>query len=269
MGTILITGASAGIGEALARKFHSQHHQVVCLARRKERIETLAQELNRLRPNSALAIQCDVNDSENLNSAINQSLSHFKSIDGFIANAGFGIAGNAEILQLTDYRRQFETNVFSVVQSFLLVKNALIESKGFFTVIGSVNSYLSLPTASAYAMSKFAVRAFCDAIYWELKPRNVSVTFACPGFIDTEIRKVNNLGEFKKESKDPIPNWLMLSSEKAAAQIYKASMKRKKEVIITFHGKILVLISRFMPWILNPLMKRLIKNRNHWNESGL
>jgi short-subunit dehydrogenase len=136
----------------------------------------------------------------------------FGRIDGFIANAGFGVAGRVDALTLDDYRRQFDTNVFPVIHGFQLVRDELVKNRGFYCAVGSVNSYLSLPTASAYAMSKFSVRALMEALYWEMKPFGVSVTLACPGFVKTEIRKVNNRGEYRERAEEPVPEWLMMNA---------------------------------------------------------
>ena len=263
---VMITGASAGIGAALARQFQSSGFQVVLLARRMERLEVLAKNLNSVRAGSALALECDVTHAEQLKTAVGSALAAFGRIDGFVANAGFGVAGKVESLSVGDYRRQFETNVFSVIESFKQVQGELEKSRGFFTVVGSVNSYLSLPTASAYAMSKFAVRAFTEALYWEMKGNGVSITLACPGFIETEIRKVNNEGVFHERARDPVPEWIMMSADQAAGLIARASIKRKKEVRVTLHGKVLIFIARHMPWVLSPFLNRVSRGREKWNE---
>ena len=263
--TVVISGASAGIGAALAHEFHGRGFRVVLLARREDRLRYLAAQLNSIRQESALPIACDVTNAEQMDRALTQVVQHFGRIDGFIANAGVGIAGKVSSLTTADYRRQFDTNVFPVVDGFLRVRSELVKRKGFYTVIGSVNSYLSLPTASAYAMSKFAVKALTDALYWEMKPEGVSVTLACPGFIETEIRKVNNAGEFREKAKDPVPVWLMMSASKAARVIARASLGRRREVWVTVHAKILILLARHVPWLLNPVMMSAAKARENWN----
>ena len=185
---VAITGASAGIGEALVRDFHARGYRVALLARRLGRLQDLSTELNSVVPNSAYSFQCDVTVSESVHNAFQKVVEHFGRIDGVIANAGFGVAGNVSDLNIEDYERQFATNVFGVLECFYASKEALIQSQGFFGVVGSVNSYVSLPTTSAYAMSKFAVRALTEALYFEMKPLGVSITLICPGFVKTEIR---------------------------------------------------------------------------------
>jgi short-subunit dehydrogenase len=99
-------------------------------------------------------------------------------------------------------------------------------------------------------MSKFAVRALCDALYHELKPFGVSVTHIAPGFVVSEIRKVNNRGELKTGARDPIPLWLQMKSAIAAQKIAKAIYRRKKERIVTGHGWWIVRLYRFLPGVV-------------------
>lgn len=262
---VLITGASAGIGAELARIYHVQGFRVGLLARRKDRLEVLETELNARRPGSALSLIADLSDPSRLSDAVSRMRQTFGRIDGFIANAGFGVAGRVDALSVDDYRRQFDTNVFPVIHGFHLVREDLVRNGGFFCAVGSVNSYLSLPTASAYAMSKFSVRALLEALYWEMKPLGVSVTLACPGFVKTEIRKVNNRGEYREHAKEPVPDWLMMDASVAARQVVRGIARKRPEVIITWHGKILVWIQRHFPWALIPLHRGTAGARERWN----
>jgi short-subunit dehydrogenase len=262
---VLITGASAGIGAELARLYHARGFRVGLLARRVDRLQVMESELNRLRPGSALSLVADLSHPEQLSASVQKMLETFGRIDGWISNAGFGVAGRVDALTVDDYRRQFDTNVFPVIHGFQLVRDELVKNRGFYCVVGSVNSYLSLPTASAYAMSKFSVRAFTEALYWEMKPLGVSVTLVCPGFVKTEIRKVNNRGEYRERAEEPVPEWLMMGASVAAKQIIRAIERKKPEAVITFHGKILVWIQRHAPWVLIPLHRGSADARKKWN----
>jgi short-subunit dehydrogenase len=262
---VLITGASAGIGAELAQLYHVRGYRVGLLARRKDRLEALESELNARRPGSVLSLVADLSEPAQLTSAVQHMIATFGRIDGFIANAGFGVAGRVDALTLEDYRRQFDTNVFPVIHGFQLVREELVKNGGFYCAVGSVNSYLSLPTASAYAMSKFSVRALMEALYWEMKPLGVSVTLVCPGFVKTEIRKVNNRGEYRAQAQEPVPEWLMMEAPVAARQIVRAIERKKQEAIITGHGKILVWIQRHFPWMLIPVHRGSAGARKKWN----
>lgn len=257
---VLIVGASSGIGEALAIELAAQGASLVLAARRVENLKrvALACERNQVR---ALIMPCDVSRDGEVRKSVEAALQTFGRLDIVFANAGFGVSSHFEKLKLEDYRRQFETNVFGVLRTAYDSLKALKSSQGQFVITGSVAGYVALPGASPYAMSKFAVRAFAEALRAELKPEGVDVTLISPGFVDSEIRKVDNQGALHEHAKDPIPSWIRVSSEKAAREILAAVAVRKKEQIVTGHGKIIVKIQRFCPWFVDWVIGRGLKGR--------
>ena len=252
---ILITGASAGIGAAMSRVFAQQGAKVAVTARRLERLEALSNELNEQGYDS-LAVVCDVTQPDSVLSCVQQVIDHWGHLDVIIANAGFGVAGALTRLTAEDYQRQFDTNVFGVIHTLKAAVPHLKQTQGRAVIVGSVNSYVSLAHNSAYAMSKFAVRALAQSLWSEWAKMGVSLTLANPGFVESEIRKVNNQGVFKENKKDFVPAWLMMPAMKAAQQISKACLKRKREVIITGHGKFIVFLARFFPSLTFQILKR-------------
>ncbi len=255
--TAVIVGASAGIGWELAKRYHQEGYRVALLARRLDRLEQLATEMNSAKPNSACAIRADVTDRVSLDAACAEILKKMGRIDTVVANAGFGVSGRVDQLTTADYRRQFDTNVFGVLDCFYAFITALQVQGGRFGIVGSVNSYVALPTASAYCMSKFSVRALAEALHWEMKPKNVSVTLICPGFVRSEIRQVDNQGTYKSAAKEPVPAWLMMETDVAARKTFRAIESRRRELVFTGHGKIAVWIERHCPWIFAPVLKKL------------
>ncbi len=243
---VFITGASSGIGAALAEEYARQNCDLILAARRLDKLLKISENCQKLGAQT-LIIKCDVTQISDLEKALKESLSRFGKIDTLIANAGFGVAGPVTKLNPEDYRRQFETNIFGVIHSIKIFLPEILKNKGRIGIVGSVNSYIALPEGSPYAMSKFAVRAFAESLYYELKPKGVSVTLIAPGFVQSEIRLVNNKGEFREHARDPIPPWLQMPADKAARDIYKALQKRKQLAIITFHGKVLVFIKQHFP----------------------
>src|SRR5204862_1456111 len=124
----------------------------------------------------ALALTADVTVDGDLDKAVAQARAALGRLDVVVANAGFGVVGPVERLTLDDYRRQFETNVFGVLRTLYATRGDLERSRGRFVVIGSMSGHLAMPNNSAYAMSKFAVRAFAESLGFELRARGVSVT---------------------------------------------------------------------------------------------
>lgn len=246
---VFLTGASSGIGEALAREYARRGANLVLLARRADLLDRLAREI--ATPDArVLALSCDVTRDGDLEKAAQVACREFGRIDVAIANAGFGVNGPVEDLSLEDYRRQFETNVYGVVRTFKATFDELKKTKGRFVVVGSVNGHVATPTTSAYAMSKFAVRAFADSLRAEVRRHGVSVTLISPGFIQSEIRKVDNLGRVHGNAQDPIPAWLQMPADKAARKIVRAVACRRRERILTFHGWLGVWLQNHVPWLV-------------------
>lgn len=256
--SVFITGASSGIGEALAREFAREGAKVALAARRLDRLENLAGEL-RERGAEVLAIACNVTREGDLERSFGIVREAFGGVDVVVANAGFGVAGSFEKLSLEDFRRQFETNVFGLLRTVQAGLEDLKKSRGRLVLVGSVSGHLSAPKATPYSMSKFAVRALAEALFAELAPKGVSVTLISPGFVATDIRHVDNRGQYRKQSKDPIPAWLQMPAEKAARKIVLAAYRRKREAIVTLHGKLFVAVNRIFPGLVPRLFRRFAK----------
>lgn len=258
---VLITGASSGIGEATAWAFAKAGAKVVLAARRIERLERLAQEMQS-QGLKAFAVLCDVTQPESLQAALLLIHKQFGILDIVIANAGFGVVGKVESLTVMDFKRQFDTNVFGVLNTFYATLNDLKATRGSFVIIGSVAGYISIPKTAPYSMSKFAVRALADSLYGECALEGVAVTLITPGYVKSEIRQINNLGIYQGNLIDPIPGWLRIKSSKAGQAILKATLNREREHIITFHGRVALFLNWLLPGVIPRFMKLRYKLKN-------
>jgi short-subunit dehydrogenase len=248
---VLVTGASSGIGAALAREVVARGGAAVLLGRRASRLQELSRELGE----RTLAHTGDVTNDGAVEGAIAAGAERFGGVDVLIANAGFGVEGEVSALSLDDYRRQFETNVFGVIRSVQEALPELERRKGAIGIVGSVNGYVSIPGWSAYCMSKHAVRSFAEALRLELSPRGVSVTHLAPGFVESEFRRVDNHAELRSDGQDFVPSWLVMGAAPAASKMLDAVLHGRPEAVITVHGKLAVGFARHTPELVSEALR--------------
>jgi short-subunit dehydrogenase len=250
-----ITGASSGIGESLARAFAKRGLRVALAARRQDRLRALAQELGD--SSRAIALECDVTVDGSVEKAVELTRAAWRRVDVCVANAGFGVVGRFAQLTLADFRRQFETNFFGVLRTIYAALPSLRESQGQLALMSSVGGYVGTPLMSAYAASKFALRGLADSVRSELSHERIGVTLISPGFVKSEIGRVNNRGEVEEQDRNPVPDWLRMSSTRAAEHMVRAIGRREADVIVTLHGKAMVTLERLAPGALRAGMRRL------------
>jgi short-subunit dehydrogenase len=258
---VLITGASSGIGEELALQLARAGARLALAARRTERLEQLQRKIRDAGGAEPLIIACDVTADEEPAHAVAEIVAHWGRLDIVFANAGFGVVGSFAKLSLADYRRQFETNVFGVLRTLQAALPEIIRSHGQMVILGSVAGWTASPGASPYAMSKFAIRALANSITPELALLGVRVTLISPGFVESDIRRVDNQGKLHADAAEPIPRWLVMSRRRAVGYMLRAVARGKREVIITRHGKLFVWLERFAPWVLRIAARQLAASR--------
>jgi short-subunit dehydrogenase len=250
--TVLITGASSGIGKELAIQLGQAGAKLMLTARRKNLLEDLAQRIAASGKPRPLVVEADVTRDGDLERAVAETMHQWGRLDVVIANAGFQVIGGIKKLSLQDYRRQFETNVFGVLRTVYAALPEVEKARGNIAIVGSLSGWSATPGSSAYAMGKFAVRALANAITPELALSGVKVTLVTPGLVASNIRRTDNQGRFRADAKghSNIPAWLEMPTEKAARQILSAVARGKREAILSGHARVLVVIERFMPWLL-------------------
>ncbi len=254
---IFITGASSGIGAAIAVEYATRLNcKLALFARRKDRLEEVAKECKKFGRETLLCVG-DVTDITQVETAMAQVKRAWGSIDTVYANAGFGIGGKVEKLSVEDFRHQYDVNFFGVLNTFKAAQDDLKKTQGRLCLIGSVLSYISLPRSAPYCSSKFAVKALADSLWFELKPYGITTTLICPGIVESEIRVRDPKGNEISQTNDKTPGWIRMKTPKAARQIVDAVEDRKREKIITIHGMLGVFLIRYMPWVVRFFVGRV------------
>jgi NAD(P)-dependent dehydrogenase (short-subunit alcohol dehydrogenase family) len=209
MPVVLITGCSSGIGRAMADAFKAAGHEVWATARKPADVQVLAAA-------GFTAVQVDVNDSAALARLTEQLEAHGKGLDVLINNAGYGGIGPLLDGGVEAMRRQFETNVFSIVGVTRALFGLLRKNKGLVVNIGSVSGVLVTPFGGAYCASKAAVGAMSDALRMELAPFGIRVMEVQPGAIDTQFAK-NASHEAEQVIQEGSPWWPLREGIRARA----------------------------------------------------
>jgi short-subunit dehydrogenase len=261
-----VTGASSGIGEALAREFAREGADLVLLARREDRLRALADEVRAL-GRRALAVAADVTQDGDLERAVAAAKQALGGVDVAIANAGFGVVGRLETLTLEDYRRQLETNFFGVLRTIYATLPELKARRGKLAVIGSVAGHVPTAGTSAYSASKFAVRGLVESIHDELLAEGVEVTLVSPGFVATGIHEVDNRGERHEGVRDTAARMRVPVAD-AARETVRAIARGRRERVVTRHGKAAVFLYRHWPWLVERLLARRKDRRRSFEEAS-
>ena len=257
---VWITGASSGLGKYMALEFARQGALLALSARRKDKLEEVKQEVERIGGEGFLVL-CDVMEEEQIKSAVEEIVKHYGKIDVVVANAGFGVYGRIEELDAKDWSRQMHINVTGLALTAKYALPHLRDSKGRLALIGSVAAYLPSPQTGAYGASKAAVRSIGQTLQIELKGSGVSCTVIHPGIVDSDIARVDNSGTLHEDRQDPRPKNLMWPTDKAAVVMVKAISQRKREYVFTGHGKILSFLGQHSPKLARLLMGKVSKSK--------
>jgi NAD(P)-dependent dehydrogenase (short-subunit alcohol dehydrogenase family) len=247
---VWITGGGSGIGRALALAFADEGATVAVSGRRDDRLNEVVSELEASGA-KGLAVRCDVTDEASVAEAVQKVVRTLGGLDVAVANAGFAVAGRVEKLSAADWRRQLDVNVIGTAMTARYAIPHLRERKGRLALVGSVSAMLSAPGLGAYSASKYAVRAIGQALAVELHGSGVTCTTIHPGFIESEIAKVDNQGRYDESRKDSRPKNLMWPANRAARAMVDAIAKRKREYTFTGHGKAGAFAGRHVPGIVH------------------
>jgi len=184
---VIITGASSGLGEETARRLARGGAKVVISARRPDRLEALARELDPTGAN-VLAVPGDVTSATDREKLVGAAREKFGRIDALVNNAGYGTRGPVELVPVELIRKNYETNIFALVAlTQLVLPEMRARGDGCIVNIGSVAGRIARPLSSIYDSTKHALEALTDGLRGELKPFGVRVTLIRPGFILTEF----------------------------------------------------------------------------------
>jgi len=235
---VVITGASMGIGEAIASVFADRGASVVLLSRDATRAEAARERIGHTE--RTLAMACDVRNREEIDRVLGLTMHHFQRVDVWINNAGHGILDSVANIDMGACRDTFETNFFGSVEAMQAVIPVMKQQgSGTIVNISSVAGHLPLPFHAIYSATKFALNALGKGARIELKDSGVNVMTVCPGYVRTDFTANAIQGTELKQVRPAKVRGI--TAERVARAVLRGYLKEKREVVV--------------PWTMHPVIK--------------
>jgi short-subunit dehydrogenase len=255
---VVITGASMGIGEAIARIFADEGASVVLLSRDAERAETARGRIGH--SECTLGLACDVRNREEIDRIVGLTLHHFKRIDVWINNAGHGILDSVANVDMAAVRETFETNFFGAVEAMQAVIPVMKQQgSGAIINVSSVAGHIPIPFHAVYSATKFAMNAIGKAARIELKSSGINVMTVCPGYVRTDFGANAVKG---KEQKQVRPARVRgITVERVARAVLRGYLKQKREVVVPWIMHPVIKLYQLFPWIVEWSMLKMARER--------
>ena len=252
---VIITGATSGIGEACAVTFGKQGAKIVITGRNQSKLD-LSSNLLKNQGIEVLAILADAASEADNQMVSEKTLSHFGRIDVLINNAGISMRALFEEVDLDVFKKVMQTNFWSTVYLTKYCLPAILKSKGSIIGISSINGFRGTPARTAYTASKYAMNGFFESLRTEVMNQGVHVMIVAPGFTASNIRNNALTAHGAVQGESPRDEAKMMSAEQVAEEILKATLKRKRDLVLTAQGKLAVFLNKWIPGYMDGLVYR-------------
>lgn len=241
---VVITGASSGIGKALAFEALKQGASVAVCARSKDKLDELYSSIETSR------IHCmavDVRNDTDCETFMKTIIERWGRIDVLINNAGISMRALFEDADTKVIKELMDINFFGAVYCTKYALPAIMKNKGVIVGVSSIAGYRGLPARTGYSASKFALQGFLEALRTELLYTGTHVMWVCPGFTASNIRNVARSSDGSTQGETPLNESKLMTAEECAEIILKAVNKRKRTVVMTLLGKLTVWVNKLFP----------------------
>ena len=252
--TIIITGASSGIGKSCAEEFAKRGANLVLGARQYVTLCEIAQDLEKRYNIKAIAVQCDVSKEADCVELISQAMITFKRLDVLINNAGISMRALFNHVDLNVLRNLMDVNFWGAVYCTKYALPELLKNKGSVVGVSSIAGYRGLPGRTGYSASKFALNGFLEALRVENLKTGLHVMIASPGFTASNIRYSALVKDGSVQGNTSMEEGKMMTSETVAVIIADGVEKRKRSLIMTGQGKLTVFLNKVVPAFLDGLI---------------
>jgi len=244
---VVITGASSGIGKALALECAGRGYSLSLAARNAEQLNAVAEQCRQLYKAEVIAVVTDVSKEHDCKALVDATFQRFNRVDVLINNAGISMRALFNDLNLDVIRQVMDINFWGTVYCTKHALPHLLTSKGSVVGISSIAGYKGLPGRTGYSASKFAMQGFLDALRVENLKKGLHVLIACPGFTASNIRNTALSANGDVQGESPRDESKMMTPEEVAVHVVNAVEKRKRTLVLTSQGKMTVLLNKFLP----------------------
>lgn len=250
---VIITGGSSGIGKACAEIFGINGAKVVITGRNEANLNAAGSEL--IQKNiEVLQVVSDVSIPADCDKMVKETLARFGRIDVIINNAGISMRALFKDLDVEVIRKVMDINFYGTVYATKAVMPEILKNKGSIIGISSIAGYRGLPGRTGYSASKFAMQGFLEALRTELLHSGVHVMVACPGFTASNIRNTALAADGNTQGESPRDEQEMMSPEEVATHIFNATVKRKRDIVLTGQGKMTVFLNKWFPGFMDKMV---------------
>jgi dehydrogenase/reductase SDR family member 7B len=250
---VIITGGSSGIGLACATVFGKNGSKIVITGRDTKKLLEAEKSLKQLNID-ILTVNADSSNEEGNKLIMEKTIEKFGKIDVLINNAGISMRALFEELELDVIRKVMDINFWGTVYATKYALPEITKNKGSVIGISSIAGYRGLPGRTGYSASKFAMHGFLESLRTELLKKDVHVLLACPGFTATNIRNTALAKDGNIQGESPRDEEKMMTADEVAETIYKATISRKRDLVLTSQGKLTVLLNKFFPAFMDKMV---------------
>lgn len=255
---VVITGGTSGIGRACALAFGKAGASVVVSGRDQAKLAETSRELDGAGiPH--LALQADVSVEEDVARMMERTVAAFGQIDILLNNAGISMRALFADLNLDVIRQVMDINFYGTVYATKYALPHLLKTKGSVVGISSIAGYRGLPGRTGYTASKAAMQGFLEALRTEMIPHGVHVLVACPGYTTSNIRNTALVADGRQQGETPLEESKLMSSEAVAEKILQATLRRRRDIIMTTQGKMTVFLNKWIPGVMDKVVLRYIQ----------
>jgi NAD(P)-dependent dehydrogenase (short-subunit alcohol dehydrogenase family) len=250
---VIVTGATSGIGEACAMVFGQAGAKVVITGRSQNKIDDSLQKLKQSGI-EAFGVLADAGSEDDNRKVAEETLRYFGKIDILINNAGISMRALFEDMDLSVFQKVMDTNFWGTVYATKYCLPEILKNKGTIIGVSSINGYRGTPARTAYTASKYAMNGFFESLRTEVMKRGVHILVACPGFTASNIRNNALTADGSVQGESPRIEEKMMTANEVAETILSATLKRKRDLVLTRQGKLAVFLNKWIPGIMDGIV---------------